>query len=564
MPYRLWIEVVRQAMAQGAFPYQEMSQHPRLYQPLSTLLAELAEMPPQDAAASPAVLEQGQLRLWEAMLALLGAISRRTALLLVLDDLHWTDASSQQLLTYLARRLHSYPILLLGTYRENEVLATHPLRLLLTMLQREQVITMLTVPPLADSYIGTLLSHLPRPLAQRIQRQAAGNPFFAEELAQAASTEEHLTQALPATITAVLDLRLGMLSHACQQLLGKAAVLGNSFSFQQISMLEASDPTSLEEERVLTLLEEALRGGILSEEGTGTHITYIFWHPLLVNHLYERVSASRRTRLHLRVAEVLQQVYRSREDELAAAITHHLVQGGADPLQIVHYAEIAADRAYTLSAYPEAEKYYRIAIEHLEETLHQLTRTSADERIHLAYLLERLGECTRVQGNYEEARHFYERVLEVRSHQRIFASYDEYQQEAQIDALLWREIALTWYDIGDTAHAQQCCEGGEQVLREAGVIGGPAWAILRFEQGYIYWREGKYEAARLSALDALKLFNEALQQHDHPDGNISRVTATRRTLAGNAIQIRREGHFCERIRASEPFFSQQKGPSYVF
>ena len=88
-----------------------MSLHPRLYLPLSTLLPELAEMLPQDAAASAVVPEQGQLRLWETVLALLGAISRRTPLLLVLDDLHWADTSSQHLLAYLARRLHSYPIL---------------------------------------------------------------------------------------------------------------------------------------------------------------------------------------------------------------------------------------------------------------------------------------------------------------------------------------------------------------------------------------------------------------------------------------------------------------------
>ena len=245
---------------------------------------------------------------------------------------------------------------------------------------------MLTVPPLADTHMGTLLSHLPKPLVQRIQRQAAGNPFFAEELARVASAEELLAQTLPATITAVLNLRLGMLSHACQQLLGKAAVLGNSFSFQQISMLEASNLTSLEEERVLALLEEALRGGILSEEGTGTHITYTFWHQLLVNHLYDQLSAARRARLHRRAAEVLQRVYQGREEEGAAMITNHLVAGGGEPLQVVHYAELVGDRAYNLSAYPEAEGFYRIAVGQLDEYIGpSLVNASQDERSRLAY-----------------------------------------------------------------------------------------------------------------------------------------------------------------------------------
>ncbi len=540
LPYRLWIEVVRQAMNQGVFPYQEMGQHPRLYQPLSTLLPELAEMLPQDAAVSAVVPEQGQLRLWEAVLAVLGAFSRRTPLLLVLDDLHWADTSSQQLLAYLARRLHSYPILLLGTYRESEVLATHPLRLLLTTLQREQVISMLTVPPLADTHMGTLLSHLPKPLVQRIQRQAAGNPFFAEELARVASAEEPLAQTLPATITAVLDLRLGMLSHDCQQLLGKAAVLGNSFSFQQISMLEASNLTSLEEERVLTLLEEALRGNILSEEGTRTHITYTFWHQLLVNHLYDQLSATRRARLHRRAAEVLQRDYAGREEEGAAMITNHLVAGDGEPLQVVHYAELAGNRAYNLSAYPEAEGFYRIAVGQLDEHIGPfLVNASQDERSRLAYFLERLGECTRVQGNDEEARHFYERVLEVRSYQHTYATDDEYRYEAQIDALLWREIALTWYDLSDSEQAQKCCERGEKVLNDAGIVGGAAWAILHFQEGYIDWREGNYDSAYKFALEALELFKGSFKQQNIQEGGALRLTGTRRSLAGDPVNLGR-------------------------
>ena len=152
-------------------------------------------------------------------------------------------------------------------------------------------------------------------------------------------------------------------------------------------------------------------------------------------------------------------------------IVNHLVAGGAEPLQVVHYAALAGDRSYNLSAYPEAEGFYRIAVAQLDEHIGpSLSNATQDERSQLAYFLERLGECTRVQGNYEEARHLYERVLAVRSHQRAYTTPTENQYEAQIDALLWREIALTWYDVGDSLHAQECCERGEQVLREAGVV----------------------------------------------------------------------------------------------
>src|SRR5438093_8895635 len=88
---------------------------------------------------------------------------------------------------------------------------------------------------------------------------------------------------LPETITAVLDLRLSRLSPACQRLLSRAAVLGGSFEFPIIAAME-SGPSGSSEDTVLDLIEEALRSGMLSEEGIGAHISYAFWHPLLVNH----------------------------------------------------------------------------------------------------------------------------------------------------------------------------------------------------------------------------------------------------------------------------------------
>ncbi|MGB8348494.1 MAG: tetratricopeptide repeat protein, partial [Ktedonobacteraceae bacterium] len=162
----------------------------------------------------------------------------------------------------------------------------------------------------------------------------------------------------------------------------------------------------------------------------------------------------------------------------------------------------------------------------------------------LAYLLERLGECTRNMGNDEEARRLYQRVLSVRGDSGgpersgpIDRSRPDAQHEAQIDALLWREIALTWYDIGDNANARQCCERGETVLQAANAIGGPAWASIRFLQGYISWREGNYDTARLMADEALHLYEQAPSQT--PVLNGAPLTGTQRTLYGDPVNLGR-------------------------
>ena len=455
IPYRLWTEVLRKAMEQGAWQRQEVSKRSLVFQPLSTLLPDVLQpllVPIAFSSALPP--EQEQLRLWEAACELLKLISESTPLLIALDDLQWADASSCELLAYLSRRVQGYPIVIVGTCRENELAASHPLRSLLTDLQREHSVECVSLEPLTDEQIDALISSIkvPQPLVKRIRSRAAGNPFFAEELARTIATPDELAQnassttgqndvtssttaqngvgtqfiasgdlstadgtyQLPETISAVLELRLSRLTAPCQRLLSKAAVLGGSFEFNIISAMEAMTPGS-DEDTVLDLLEEALKSGMLTEQGTGTRITYEFWHPLLVAHLYDKLSAARRASLHRRAAEILLRVYKGREEEEAATITYHLVGGGADEAVVAKYAEMAANRANLLSAYPDAEYHYRIAIENLGK--------SSDDRLHLAYLLECLGECVRIQGKYEEARGFFEKALDARTQHLTSAAY---------------------------------------------------------------------------------------------------------------------------------------------
>jgi DNA-binding SARP family transcriptional activator/predicted negative regulator of RcsB-dependent stress response len=554
IPYRLWTEVLRKAMDQGAWQRNEINRRPLVFQPLSALLPELHDYLPPVGFPSTQPPEQEQLRLWEATRELLTLISESTPLLIALDDLQWADNSSCELLAYLARRIHGHPIVIVGTCRDNELPSQHALRSLLTDLQREHAVDTISLQPLNDEQISTLVSHISphvpphiaQSLVKSIRARAAGNPFFAEELARtigahlaAIATSPNgngqistLINAngetiLPDTITAVLDLRLGRLSPPCLRLLSKAAVLGGSFEFQIINAMEVINSAS-DEDIVLDLLEEALRSGMLTEEGSGTRITYQFWHPLLADHLYEKLSAARRASLHRRAAEVFQRLSQGREEEGAATITHHLLHGGADAHKIAHYAELAGNRAYSLSSYPEAEKYHRIAIEHIDK--------DSSNRLHYPYLLECVGESTKVQGKYNEARSLYEQALEVHSQS---SSPLTSQQEAQLQAMLLCEIGATWYDMGNLIKAREYCRAGEQVLQNAGVVAGPVWAQLRLRQSYISWHEGSYNDARHTAQEALALFSAAIEQRKQSVEATTPLTRIRRTLAGDPVDIGR-------------------------
>lgn len=579
VPYSPWVELLRTLMQHMSLDElianmepeshgesATIMQHaPTMLERLSALLPELREyLPPTSQAHPPLPLEQERLHLWEATLALLSGLSKTRPLLLVLDDLHWTDGSSLELLAYITRHLQEQRILFIGTCRDVELASTHGLRHLITDLRREQGIVTVPVQPLTPSQIGSLVAYLPQNIIQSIQTQAAGNPFFAEELARVSETtlqpllsiEGQLpgisivahaegnswdrrmslgpTSTLPEGIAAVLDRRLSKLSDECQQLLGKAAVLGGSFEFRQLLFMA----NEYAEDTLLDLLEEALRAGLLTEEGAGARITYHFWHPLIVSHLYERLSAARSAQLHRRAANSLLHMYAGHEGKVAAGITYHLHKGGGEAAQIAFYAEVAAHQAFSLAAYAEAEQYYRQAIQTLthnalvleesidETTLLKLTQAPAGtfDVLHVARLLERICECCNVQGNYEEARGIYICILEMRKQLQQHMSACERKREAQIQALIMREIGRTWVATSDYEQADEWYKRGKQVLADAEVTSGAAWACVHLQQGKWLRTEGLYDEARRYTHEALEMLEQAMQENG--EARIERITAS--------------------------------------
>jgi DNA-binding SARP family transcriptional activator len=630
IPYRPWTEVLRTLLQDATPEFLISSAEARFIAPsddttdsihyapginskltrLSALLPELAAFDmlttPQNASSSPMPLEQERLHLWEATLALLSTLSRVSPILLVLDDLHWTDDSSLELLAYLVRHLQDEPILLVGTCRDVELAANSNLRTLINDLRREQSVVTLSLQPLTQSQIGSLVAHLPKDIVQSIQIHAGGNPFFAEELARVSDTsllsptspaaEIILTSqfntpseevpvginrvvTLPETIAAVLERRLSKLSHDCLALLGKAAVLGGSFEFNQLLFMAGDQGTK--EDAILDLLEEALRAGLLTEEGTDARITYHFWHPLIVSHLYEHLSAARRAQMHRRAANALLYLHQEHEAEVAGAITYHLSRGGGDPVQIARYAEIAGDRAFSLPAYSEAEHYYRQAIEAITGENSSTSTAPEVDPLHLAYFLEQVAECNIVKGNYDEVRDLYEHVLELRNQFQVAVQASTStqksdpeahlwrQQEAQIQALIWREIGRTWAETGDYVQARQCYKYGKQVMLEAGVTSGAAWACLHLQHGNISWKEGNYNDARRYAQEALKMLSHVIEEQrvrgidsqdahtrNRPPSNAESQTRIARALVGDPLEVGRCHEILGIISASVGQYSE--------
>ncbi|GHO82058.1 tetratricopeptide repeat protein [Dictyobacter formicarum] len=268
-------------------------------------------------------------------------------------------------------------------------------------------------------------------------------------------------------------------------------------------MLETGSDTD-DNDTILPLLDEAWKFGVITDEGSGTRITYHFWHPLLVTYLYDDLSSMRRAKLHKQAAESIIRLNKGREENVAATVTMHLEKAGADAARIVYYAELAGNNAYIVSAYADAATHYQTAVHYLKKI------QSRDTLPQLISLLERLAECTmNGGGDSEKACNIFYEALELR---RSHMTTPDSQSEASQQALLWDQMSWTWRYRGDLQQAWHCWNQGEQLLRDADIAGGPVWARLYYTRSNLYQLEGLYEQALHSAQEALLLLDVGQQQ----------------------------------------------------
>ena len=260
----------------------------------------------------------GQAALFEEVGDFLAAIAARCPLVLLLDDLHWADPASLDLLRFLARAITALPVLLLVTYRADDVTRHHPLAPLLPLLVREAKAERLDLAPLDDDAVRALVEaryHLPEDdtarLVAYLQARAEGNPLFVGELLR--SLEEagilrgeggdwllgDLTAtAVSALLRQVIDGRLARLGDESRRLLAVAAVVGHAVPLDVWGAVGEVD-----EDALLDLTERAEEAHLLvgTPDGAGVR----FAHALIREALYEGVSSVRRRRLHQQVGEAL-------------------------------------------------------------------------------------------------------------------------------------------------------------------------------------------------------------------------------------------------------------------
>ena len=326
--------------------------------------------------------------------------------LLFLDDVHWADEASIDLLAYLVRRLEGRPQCILVTWRSEEVGPGHRLRNSLAEAQRRDFATSLSLRRLGQPAVAELVRAiaadgvtLPAGIEERLYRETEGLPFFLVEYLSSIPGHGNWDQGtdwpIPANVGGLLMSRLAAVGETGRQLLDTAAIIGRSFDFDTLQQASGRS-----DEETVVGLEGLIARGLVDEVrdgGAAAGLIYDFSHEQLRSLVYQETSLARRRLLHRRVAEAL--VTRSRgkpeAGPLASRIGQHYRDAGLDT-EAAHHLIIAGDHARSLFANAEALGHYRSALD---------LGHSDGAGLHAA-----IGDIQTILGEYGAAIHSYERA----------------------------------------------------------------------------------------------------------------------------------------------------------
>ena len=381
--------------------------------------------------AGGAPLNLLQSDLFEQYTRVLMALSRQKPLLILLDDLQWADAGSINLLHHLGRRIRGSRILIIGSFRQDEIARgrgseRHPLESVINEFQKDTVDLRLELGQVGDrEFIEEFLDTEPNLLGPEFReilyKQTRGNPLYTVELLRNMQEKEMIIpdqdrkwiegpsldwDSVPVRIDAVIEERIKELPINLQEILILASVEGEEFTGEVIAQLKKEEDLD-----VVKLLSRELEKryrliipmGIRKMNGQRLSL-YRFKHILFQKYLYNKISHAERCYLHEEVGKALEKFYKGNTGKIAVQLARHFNEAG-DVIKEIDYLEKAGERALRVYAHNEAVGFFTRVME-----LSKGNETMYD-RQHQAYWQQLLGEAFIGLGSIPESRTYLEKAL---------------------------------------------------------------------------------------------------------------------------------------------------------
>jgi DNA-binding CsgD family transcriptional regulator len=373
---------------------------------------ELLTIMPDEHAILRKDNEQAQLRTYRAVEALIRLAAATRPLVVLVEDLHWADNSSLDLLLHLGRHLEGQRLLLICTCRDTELDAQHRLDSVIHDLRSQRVVDHLSLGPLSPDGTATLtrvwlgMEQAPADFLSYVHQSAMGNPLFIEELLRAFHEQGVLGTApdawtrgasnvdVPRSVRALVRQRVERLPTLTQSVLRVASSLGEEFDVELVGAVAGSPEVD-----VLDALEAALAARILRRQRLPVGQRWSFAHALVKQAVYEQLPARAVRDLHRRALGALE-VFRGEHGEWAAELARHALAAG-DARRARELSDLAGDHAASLNAHAEAAFHYVTALNILAEA-HE-DALAAEVRSKLAAELNYLDRPSDAIAEYQVA-----------------------------------------------------------------------------------------------------------------------------------------------------------------
>jgi len=464
VPYLPLADALRGA-AQATGVRDALSSRPAL----SRLLPDSGDGRPADEDRSGLARQQ----MFGAVLGLLTELAAAAPVLLVLEDLHWADASTRDLVTFLSRMLHRERVALIGTYRTDDLHRRHPLRPVVAELQRLPGVISVDLAPLDSSALAEHLTaaapgRLDATELNDIMARAEGNAYYAEELlAASVSGYPGDRNALPAGLAALLLSRVEQLSDATQRVLRAAAVAGRKADDELVRAASGLEVAEYE-----GAVREAVTHQLLVPDGPEG---YVFRHALLREAVYADLLPGERTRLHATMSSLLSERQRLTVPGTAAELAQHCLASHDIPGAFAASVR-AGEEAEHLGAPAEAHRHFDQALA-LWERVIEPEKTAGMARGKLGLLS---ADNAADSGDIERAVHLLRRLRQALAAQ---AGNDDGPQDVSLASRIGERLAFFLNQLDDPKARAEAVEVARATV-EATPADPPTWQRARAMSTY--------------------------------------------------------------------------------
>jgi tetratricopeptide (TPR) repeat protein/KaiC/GvpD/RAD55 family RecA-like ATPase len=430
------------------------------------------------------------------------SISARKPVILFIDDLQWTDSASLSLLHYISRSINSARVLVLATYRSEELNPDaegrpHPLLETLRLMRREGTLKEIKLSNLDQTNLTELAEKmvggsLHPELTEKLAAESQGNPLFIVESLRMLSEHGSLVQdsgwwrlsidevGIPSKIKEIILRRVGMLKPNQRRMLDLASVIGEKFDVELLGAVLGQDSLEVLE----TLNAVAQSSSLVCCEGS----YYEFDHAKSREAIYEQISLPLKKGYHARIAQKMEAQGKGSEDLSVNDLAYHYAQAG-NKEKAVEYALAAGEDALARFSNAEAAKHYGYVLASVsEESVYVGERTAA---------LEGLGDAFNANGLFDDAIKTFEQLSSL-------------AESGVVRLRALRKAFVCSYWRGDLAHADHLARKAEEYAE----FDRLEYARLRMYRGFVAGMRGKTNEAVEDVEGALKVFEEEFSLQD--------------------------------------------------